>query len=74
MVLELYCRKAGRKREYRKKKERPAMATWRRGGGEGRERRKARDESKKCESLKRERRNQAAPVIVNGMGYLDVAR
>jgi hypothetical protein len=28
MVLELYCRKGGRKREGRK---RPAMATWRKG-------------------------------------------
>jgi hypothetical protein len=39
MVLELYCRKAGGKRDDRKR-ERPAMATWReggreRGGGEG---------------------------------------
>ena len=31
MVLELYCRKAERKREGR---ERPAMATWREGGRE----------------------------------------
>jgi hypothetical protein len=30
MVLELYCRKAERKRE----RERPAMATWREGGRE----------------------------------------
>ena len=62
MVLELYCRKAGRKREGRKK-ERPAMATWREGGRE-RERRRARDDSKKGESLKRVRRGQAAPFIV----------
>jgi hypothetical protein len=48
MALELYCRKAGRKREG--KRERPAMATWREG--EGRERRRARDDSKKGESLK----------------------
>jgi hypothetical protein len=32
--------------------------------GEVRERRRARDESKKGESLKRERRDQAVPVIV----------
>ena len=32
MVLELYCRKAGRKRK--DKRERPAMATWREGGRE----------------------------------------
>jgi hypothetical protein len=32
MVLELYCRKAGRKREGKRKRERPAMATWRDGG------------------------------------------
>ena len=31
---------------------------------EGRERRRARDENKKSESLKRERRGQAAPFIV----------
>ena len=32
MVLELYCRKAGRKREDRKReRERPAMARWREG-------------------------------------------
>ena len=60
MVLELYCRKAGRKREG--KRERPAMATWREG--EGRQRRRARDDSKKGESLKRVRRGQAAPFIV----------
>jgi hypothetical protein len=33
MVLELYCRKAERKREGRK--ERPAMATWRKGKRRG---------------------------------------
>jgi hypothetical protein len=31
--LELYCRKAGRKREGRKR-EGPAIATWREGGRE----------------------------------------
>jgi hypothetical protein len=30
MVLELYCRKAGRKRESRKR-ERPVMSMWREG-------------------------------------------
>jgi hypothetical protein len=34
------------------------------GDGEGRERRRARDDSKKGESLKRARRGQAAPFIV----------
>jgi hypothetical protein len=34
MVLELYCRKAGRKREGRERK-RLAMATWREGEGRG---------------------------------------
>jgi hypothetical protein len=33
MVLELYYRNAERKRE--DKRERPAMATWRKGGREG---------------------------------------
>ena len=62
MVLELYCRKAGRKREGRK---RERGQPWPRGErGEGRERRRARDESKKGESLKRARRGQAAPFIV----------
>jgi hypothetical protein len=62
MVLELYCRKAGRKREGRKR-ERLAMAMWK--GEEGREKRRARDESKKGEGLKRARRGQAAPFIVD---------
>jgi hypothetical protein len=44
-VLEIYCRKAGGKREGRKR-EKLAMVTWR---GE-RERRRAREESKKGES------------------------
>jgi hypothetical protein len=59
MVLELHYRKAGRKREGRKR-ERLAMTMWREGV-KGRERR-ARDESKKGENLKR--RGQAAPFIV----------
>lgn len=45
MVLELYCRKAGRRREGRKReaghghveKERTAMAMWREGGRKGEE-------------------------------------
>jgi hypothetical protein len=40
-----------------------AMVMWRDGGRE-KERRRARDESKKDESLKRERRGQAAPFMV----------
>jgi hypothetical protein len=50
VLLELYCRKTERKREGRKKERgRP----WPRGErGEGRVRRRAREESKKGESLK----------------------
>ena len=59
MVLELYCRKAGEKREGRKR-ENPAMAMGERE--EGKERRKK--ESKKGEGVKRVRRGQAAPLIV----------
>jgi hypothetical protein len=61
MVLELYCRKAGRKREGRKRKTSHGHVERR---GEGRERRMAREESKKSESLKKEKRGQAAPFIV----------
>jgi hypothetical protein len=57
MVLELYCRNTGRKREGRKREPRGER-------GEGRERRRARDDSKKSESLERARRGQAAPFIV----------
>jgi hypothetical protein len=39
------------------------MTTWREGGRE-REIRRASDESKKGESLKRERRGQAAPFLL----------
>ena len=39
------------------------MTKWKEGGRE-KERRRARDESKKGESLKRARRSQAAPFIV----------
>jgi hypothetical protein len=49
MVLELYCRKAARKREGRKRETSHGM--WREG--EGRERRRARDESKKGESIRK---------------------
>ena len=68
MVLELYCRKAGRKRKG--KRERPAMERW--GKGE-RERGRARDESKKGESLKRVRRGPSSSFY-SGLGYLAVAR
>jgi hypothetical protein len=58
MVLELYCRKSERKREGRK---RERGRSWPHGEmGKERARRRARDESKKGESLKRERRGQAA--------------
>jgi hypothetical protein len=50
MVLEIYCRKAGRKREGRKRERGPPWPHGERG--KGRERRKARDDSKKGESLK----------------------
>ena len=62
MVLELYYRKSEGKRESRKRERgRP----WPRGEwGEGRERRRAKDESKKGKSLKRAKRGQAAPFIV----------
>jgi hypothetical protein len=62
MVLELYCRRAGRKREGRKRERgRPrSRGKW----GEGRERRRARDKSKKSESLKKERKGQVAPFIL----------
>jgi hypothetical protein len=49
MVLELYCRKAGGKREGKRK--RPAMAKRREGGKE----REKELESKKGEGLERER-------------------
>jgi hypothetical protein len=50
MVLEICCRKAGRKREGRKReRDRPWPCGERR---EGKERRRATDESKKDESLK----------------------
>jgi hypothetical protein len=61
VVLELYCRKARGKREGRKR-ERPAMATWREGE---RGERGGLEKSKKGESLKRVRRGQAAPFIVD---------
>jgi hypothetical protein len=50
MVLELYCRKAGRKREGRKRERGQPWPCGERG--QGRERKRARDESKKGESLK----------------------
>jgi hypothetical protein len=48
IVLEIYCRKAVWKREQVKERKRLAMATWREGG---RRERRARDKSKKGESL-----------------------
>jgi hypothetical protein len=62
MVLELYCRKAETKREGKKRERGWPWPCGERG--DGRERRRARDESKKGQSLKRERRGQAAPFIV----------
>ena len=64
LVLELYCRKAGRRRESRKR-------DWpwphgERGKGEREEKGKREGglKSKKGEGLKRARRGQAAPLIV----------
>jgi hypothetical protein len=69
MVLELYCRKAGGKREGRKRKR---VQPWPRGEkGEGREREEGL-ESKKGESLKREV-GPSSPSF-SGLGYLAVAR
>jgi hypothetical protein len=58
IVLELYCRKAGRKREGRK---RERGQPWPRG--ERGERREREGGLEKGESLKRSRRGQAAPFI-----------
>ena len=60
MVLELYCRKAERKREGRKRETTSHGHVERWGKGE----REGGLESKKGESLKRARRGQAAPLIV----------
>ena len=60
MVLELYFRKAGRKREGRKRERGWPWPHGERGKGE----REGGLESKKGESLKRARRGQAAPLIV----------
>jgi hypothetical protein len=67
MVLELYCRKAERKREG--KAEGPAIATWIEGGG-GKGELKMR-ESKKGKSL-REREKPSSPFY-SGLSYLIVA-
>jgi hypothetical protein len=62
IVLELYCRKTGRKREGRKK-ERGWL--WpREEKEEGRKRRRDRDDRRKGKKLKRGRRGQAVPFIV----------
>ena len=61
MVLELYCRKTGRKREGRKRGTGHGHVGW----GEGGERMRAREENKKGESLKRVRRGQVVPFIVS---------
>jgi hypothetical protein len=61
MVLELYCRKAGRKREGRKRERETGHGQVERGEKGERE---GGLESKKGESLKRVRRGQVAPFIV----------
>ena len=64
MVLQLYCRMVGVKRESRKGRG-ACMALWREGARERkRERRRSRDESKRGESLNEER-GQTAPFIVD---------
>jgi hypothetical protein len=62
MVLKFYCRKTGERKKVKRGRE-AGHGHVERGGGVG-GRRRARDESKKGESLKRERRGQAAPLIV----------
>jgi hypothetical protein len=65
MVLELYCRKAGRKTEGRK---RERGWPWPRGGrGKEREKREGGLERRirKGESLKRARRDHTVPFIVS---------
>jgi hypothetical protein len=58
MILELYCRKPERERRYKEK-----GWPWPRGE-RGKGKREGGIESKTGESLKRVRRDQAAPVIV----------
>jgi hypothetical protein len=60
MVLELYCRKAGKRKEGRKREADHDHVERQRKGERG----GARKESKKGESLKRARRGQTAPLIV----------
>ena len=62
MVLELYCRKAGGKKEVEGEREVGHGHVER--GGKGERERRAKEESKKGENLKRARRGQAAPFIV----------
>ena len=63
MVLELYCRKAGGKREGRKR-ERRAMDKKRDGGKGGREERLESKREREESKSKRVRRGQAAPLMV----------
>jgi hypothetical protein len=64
-VLELYCRKAGERREGRKRERgRP----WPCGEREEGREREGGIESKKDESLKRSRRGQTSPFY-SGLGY-----
>lgn len=60
MVLELYCRKVGIKREGKKRERGQPWPRGERGKGE----REEGLESKKVEGLKKARRGQAAPLIV----------
>jgi hypothetical protein len=63
MVLELYCRKVGKKREGKRKRETGYGHEERRGKREGEKReRRDRDESKKDESL-RERGGAKQPLL-----------
>jgi hypothetical protein len=61
MVLELYCRKAGRRREGRKRE--AGHGHVERAGKGKRERKRVREEGKKCESLKREKGGTKQPLL-----------
>ena len=70
MVLDLYCRKAERKREGKKKKR---GWPWPRGErGEGRGKRRARDKNERGENLKEREEGPSSPFY-SGLGYLAIA-
>jgi hypothetical protein len=69
MVLELYCRKQGEREKGRKRERGWPWPCGERG--EGREKRRASDESQK--SIKRERRMPSSPFY-SVLGYLALTR